>query len=141
MDSEPRDRPRGSSEGCVLSDQHHVLAGGIGAVRIWDAATGQLVRTLHENLFFVLSVAFAPDGRQVLAIDKEGMLHLWDANTGQLLRTIQPHPSDTLGVQSIAFSPDGTQILSGGMDQTVKVWDARTGLLSIPFGALERYPK
>src|SRR5207253_937260 len=41
-----------------------LLTGGFdGKVRLWDFASGQLIRVLGEHEHFVFAVAFAPDGR------------------------------------------------------------------------------
>jgi WD40 repeat protein len=51
-----------------------VTAGGDGTVKIWDAATGALVRELRKGgtrlRYFI--AALSPDGRLVAAIDDEG---------------------------------------------------------------------
>ncbi|NQT21513.1 MAG: hypothetical protein HQ592_17545, partial [Planctomycetes bacterium] len=67
----------------------------------------------------VSSVAFSPDGTQVLTGSKAAKL--WDAATGKCIRTLT---GDTSLVLSVAFSPDGTQVLTGSWDGTAKLWPA-----------------
>jgi uncharacterized caspase-like protein len=97
-------------------------------LKLWDAATGQLLRTFAGHTGWVWSVAFSPDGTRVLSgagflLENQGELKLWDAATGQLLRTFAGH---TGRVISVAFSPDGTRVLSGSADATLKLWDVAT---------------
>ena len=75
-------------------------------VKLWDAATGQLLRTFEGHADVVNSVAFSPDGTRVLSGSDDKTLKLWDAATGQLLRTFEGHTDE---VTSVAFSPDGTR--------------------------------
>src|SRR6202043_835368 len=69
-------------------------------LRLWDAATGQLVR-----IFQGYTATFSPEGARVLSGDIDRTLKLWDAGTGRLLHTFEGH---TDVVYSVAFSPDGT---------------------------------
>ena len=73
---------------------------------------------------YVDSVAFSPDGRQVLSGSSDNTVKLWDTATGREIRTFSGHSED---VSSVAFSPDGRQVLSGSWDNTVKLWDTATG--------------
>src|SRR5262245_61416997 len=61
-------------------------------IKVWDVATGRLVRTIPARTG-VLSVAFSPDGRRILSGEesKQDALKLWDARTGQLLRSLNGH--------------------------------------------------
>jgi WD40 repeat protein len=93
-------------------------------VRLWDAATGAALQTLKGHSAWVTSVAFSPDGNQVVSGSGDQTVRLWDAATGAALRTLEDHSSD---VSSVAFSPDGKQVVSGSRDQTVWLWDAATG--------------
>src|SRR5262245_44542803 len=52
----------------------------------------------------ITSLAFAPDGGQVLSGSKDRTIKLWDIATGQLVRTFEGHQG---GVSSVAFSSDG----------------------------------
>ena len=60
-------------------------------LKLWDAATGQLLRTFEGHTGWVTSVAFSPDGTRVLSGSADNTLKLWDAATGQLLRTFAGH--------------------------------------------------
>ncbi len=102
-----------------------VTAGGDGTVKIWDTASGTLVRELRRDgarLRYFLA-ALSPDGRLVSAIDTRGdVAHVWDAFTGAPIAEIR---NDGLKSPCIAFSPDGRWLATtGGSD--VHVLDTRT---------------
>jgi WD40 repeat protein len=92
--------------------------------RVWDVASGRLVRTLaHDTI--VQAVAFHPAGRLLATAGFDGLIRVWDTQTGRVAVTCQGHPGI---VRCLAFSPDGTRIASGGEDRSVRVWDAATGV-------------
>jgi hypothetical protein len=72
----------------------------------------------------VHSVAFSPNGKQVLSGSYDDTIKLWDIVNGKEIKTFSGHSSL---VFSVAFSPDGNQMLSGSNDKTVKLWDAASG--------------
>jgi WD40 repeat protein len=51
-----------------------------------------------------MSVAFSPDGKQVVSGSDDKTVRLWDAVTGAALQTLEGHSSS---VFSVAFSPGG----------------------------------
>ena len=54
-------------------------------VRLWDTATGVLLKTLEGYTKPINFVAFLPDGKQVVSGSWDKIVRLWDAATGVLL--------------------------------------------------------
>ena len=71
----------------------------------------------------VTSVAFSPDGNQVVATGDNGAVKLWDTAQAES-RDFDGHRGQ---VTSVAFSPDGQQIASGARDKNLILWNTETG--------------
>ena len=129
-----------SNESAVFSaDGRYVLTGGSrfqarpskGYVMLWDAATGELVRTFEGHQYGVTYVAISPTGTHAVSASQEYdkgkdlfELFLWDVSTGEKLRRLEGH---TDWIYSLTFSPDGQRLLSTAADATAIVWDVQTG--------------
>jgi WD40 repeat protein len=90
-------------------------------IKVWDTASGQMLRTLNGHTSRVNSVAFSPDGSRLVSASEDQTIKVWDTASGQELRTLKVRT----GANSVAFSPDGTRLAFGGDDKTVQVFDAR----------------
>src|SRR5262245_36518890 len=101
-----------------------------GAVRLWDAATGQELLNVNGHTGFISSVAFSPDGKRLAIGSSDHTVRLWDAATGQELLTLKERLGYAL---SVAFSPDGKRLATGGVNRTAKLWDAATGQKLLTF--------
>jgi WD40 repeat protein len=88
-------------------------------VHLWDAATGQLVRSLpHSGI--VYSSAFSHDGRLVIGAGGDGTAQVWNADTGDVHHVLRS-PSGQL--RDAAFSADGSRVVAATADGSVVVWD------------------
>jgi WD40 repeat protein len=58
-------------------------------VRLWDAASGDLLRILEGHTYRVGSVAFAPDGQTLASTSWDDTVWLWDVESGDLLLTME----------------------------------------------------
>jgi len=114
----------GCVRGVAFSPDGAFLASADKTVRLWEAATGELVRTLTGHGRKVQAVAFSPDGTLLASAGDDKTVRLWEAATGELVRTLTGHGRK---VQAVAFSPDGTLLASAGHDKTVRLWEAATG--------------
>ncbi len=91
-----------------------------GTVRIWNALTYQLLRTLKPEHEFC-PIAFSPDGG-TLAYGKK----LLDLNTGQIKsELIWKDPYD---VRTLAFTPDGKTLATANQHNKIRLWDIHTGI-------------
>src|SRR6185436_7766403 len=62
------------------------------AVRLWNPATGQLVRTIQAPGFGgVFAVAFSPDGSKIAAGYGDNLVRVWNVASGALLNTLTGH--------------------------------------------------
>lgn len=95
-----------------------------GEVILLDALSGQELLTLKGHTNVVVSVAFSPDGKRLVAASMDGTVKVWDVRAGQELLSFKGHISQ---VTSVAFSSDGQRLASAGADRAAKIWDARTG--------------
>jgi WD40 repeat protein len=90
--------------------------------KLWDAATGDLQRTVTEP-GRLLGLAFAPDGRSlVCAIGKD--VRLYDLRAETPGRVVTSHAFDATAV---AFTPDGGAVISSSHDLTVQRVALATG--------------
>jgi WD40 repeat protein/serine/threonine protein kinase len=93
-------------------------------VKLWDAATGEELKTLVEFSEEVRSIAFSPDGSRIASGHEDNTVKIWNAENGQLLTTLEGHSDSVFGVE---FSPDGTRVASASSDETIRLWDAVSG--------------
>ncbi len=78
-------------------------AGSDRRIRLWEPATGQLLRTMTSNTGEIRDIAFVENNRLDSA-DDLGNLHVWHATQGQLLCTLRSAPQNP--AHHLAVSPD-----------------------------------
>jgi WD40 repeat protein len=118
-------------------------------IRLFDVATGKVVRQLTGHLArtfsaqdnprsafpllvdsvgpgHVTTLAFSPDGQTLASGGWDDTVRLWNVATGKERRRVTAH----LGmVAAVAFSPNGKLLASrGGLDGTLRLWDPETGV-------------
>ncbi len=87
------------------------------AAYLWDAKTGNLVRTITDKETTIAKAYFSPDNKQVLTMGKQ--VAVWDAATGNLLYYLKG--------KNAMYSPSGSKILTYSFTPDIYVYDASTG--------------
>jgi WD40 repeat protein len=91
-------------------------------VRLWDAATGDLLGVL-EHPMGVTALAFGPDGRTLVTGSYDGLVRRWRLEDRTVIATLRGHEGT---VWAVAASPEGW-LASGGEDTTVRLWRTADG--------------
>jgi WD40 repeat protein len=93
-------------------------------VRVWDVATGRLVRAI-DTPAAPSATSFSPDGSRLAigAID-EPVGVVVDVRSGRRLLVLEGHE---FGLNDIDYSPDGRWISTASGDSTARIWDASSG--------------
>jgi WD40 repeat protein/serine/threonine protein kinase len=110
-----------------------------GFVKVWDAKTGQELRSFQAHEDHARHLAFSPDSRRLatgnwgrrLATGGWGAtIKVWDIYNGHLIHTLTKAQGAQSG-GSVAFSPDGRHLACGGGEPDkfgdVTIWDAAAG--------------
>jgi WD40 repeat protein len=100
---------------------------GPGAVRLWDARRGRLLRRMGDPAEQVMAVAISPDGRRMASggtRDTSSAVRLWNSETGEQVWSQADHSADIL---ALAFTPDGSMLATASADGSVKLRDPKTG--------------
>ncbi|KIJ08478.1 hypothetical protein PAXINDRAFT_50146, partial [Paxillus involutus ATCC 200175] len=87
-------------------------------VQIWHSHTSEVV--IPAIAVDAWSLAWTPNGQQLIAGCDNGSIKLFDASTGLLLAEWNGHTSIA---HSIALSRNGKFLASGSFDKTVRLWD------------------
>ncbi|AGA33406.1 WD-repeat protein [Thioalkalivibrio nitratireducens DSM 14787] len=99
---------------------------------MWDAASGERLRTLCGHEGWVLFCAYSPDGARLVSAGGEGTLRVWDAASGACLRVSAIAPAG-----HVVWEPDTQRIIEAGGD--FWRWFSWTGI-DPRSGQITRYP-
>jgi WD40 repeat protein len=108
----------------ALSPDGKTIATGGGDynVKLWDIATGQLLRTFLGHSGGIMDICFSPDGTRLASASEDQHVKLWDVASGLEVLTLRGHDRR---VNAVEFSPNGQWLVSAGLDGRILLWDAR----------------
>jgi WD40 repeat protein len=105
-------------------------------VKVWDPASGTLIRTLVGHGGSVNALAFGPDGRYLVSAGSDGVALVWTA-AGTLVHTLSGNAGP---MNAVAFSPGGRLVATADGGRTVRFWDVGTGAMAGALGQAQVDP-
>ncbi len=94
------------------------------SIRLWEPATGKLLRVLADKVTGLHALAFSPDGRFLAAAwedSGEAGVRVWNRATAKQIHTFAG------GGSCVTFSRKGGKLLSAGSKGDLRCWNASTG--------------
>lgn len=94
-------------------------------VRLWNAATGDEVKTVAtlEDNYYPYWIAVSPDGKSIL-VATYGSVRVIDLATGAETRRLN---APGIALFTMEISPDGKRVAAGADDGRLFIWDFGTG--------------
>jgi len=106
-------------------------------IKLWDATTGDLQKTLVGHLKGIWRIIFSPDSKMIASKSFGDHMKLWDTITGDLHMILTSDtPADPFAFPSkkkqtafgpFEFSPSNKQLLSTYYGKDIGLWDVSTG--------------
>jgi len=87
------------------------------------SAASRALGVLSGHTDIVYSVAFSPNGKQIVTASADNSIRLWDAATARQTAIFR---GSERWFASARFSPDGRRVVAASYDGTARVWDLRT---------------
>ncbi|MGH7174185.1 MAG: sigma-70 family RNA polymerase sigma factor [Gemmataceae bacterium] len=96
-------------------------------LRLWDPATGKVLRDRPGDFGWSPALAVSPDGRLLAAADwLDQQVCVWDTAIGRLLRRL-PLTGEKRYVRNLTFSSDGKTLIASQAKGHLQFWDIASG--------------
>lgn len=119
--------------GAALSrDGRHICTSGDnGRLRVFDAATGELLNDIQAGGSGYVNMAITVNGDYVIASQEERDMHLWGIRTNEY-RVLE---GSGFGMSGVACSPDGRLVFGTSYDGNIYIWRISDGLRLYTYSA------
>ncbi len=102
-------------------DQQLVSAGADRTLKVWNAVSGELVRTLAHHTDAVHALAFRPESTYCASAGADQTVRVWQPAIGRMVRIVRHHDA---AVFAVAWHPQGNHLFSAGEEGIVRIIDA-----------------
>ena len=107
----------------LTPDGRNVVAGSGSEVRVWDAASGQALRSLTLEGGPLHSLLVLPAGLLLVGAERAAIA-AWDLGSARQLRTFERHAGHATAMAAV---PGSRIVVAGGSDRTLRFYDTDSG--------------
>ncbi len=93
-------------------------------VRLWNAETETLHKTLKGHRKPILSLNFSHDGRSIASTSEDKTVRVWNVDTGRRKHTFKTNSEH---LHRVVFSPNGKTLASSSVNGIIHQWDLKKG--------------
>lgn len=120
---------------CSHDGRWIAVAGRESAIRIYDAQTLELLRTLQSPQQRIDGLDFSADDAFLFTGGDQGKLVKWRLSDGKPVWTIEAHSKSIMAVR---VSPDGDHVATSAADALIRLWNVQDGSLDGELAGQER---
>lgn len=93
-------------------------------LKIWNTATGELVKSIRKHTDWITALDLSPDGVLLASGDRNGGVWVWESETGNEFHTLRGHQA---AITAAAFRADSNLLATSSEDGTVRIWEMNGG--------------
>ena len=121
-----------------------------GELVILDLDTMQVARRLSAHTALIYSLAFSPDGGQIISSGQDCLVRLWDAHSGLFLHPFEQTSVDAIGegwtesrifLYNLNFVPGRNQVIGYGSWGTAVSWNTNSGATQYVITSIPSYTR
>jgi WD40 repeat protein len=106
-----------SSSRVITGADDHLL-------KVWDARTGFLERTLRGHDGDVIDVVFLPGSDLMVSAANDSTVRMWNVATGEAIALLNPRWTRDVNSVAVSPCPDRPYVATGGTNGAVRLWRA-----------------
>jgi WD40 repeat protein len=116
-----------------VGDGKHLLSWSTSDLRLWDSASGKLLKRADQKLVGGIKLAAASaDGKVIAWVAEEGKIRLWDVEAWETLQKVKPLAEPTPPIAELAVSPGGRMVAARLKDvHGILLWETEKGRFRI----------
>jgi WD40 repeat protein len=114
-----------SPDGKIIAVANAKVEGEDATIKLWDAQTHGLIKTIPAHKDWIQTIAFSPDGQRLASGSRDKTIKIWDLIGDECLELLDGNADQ---VWTLAFSDDGKILASSGENSIIRLWDTVKGI-------------
>lgn len=105
-------------------------------VKVFEVATGKLVRSFEGHTQHVLDVGWKPDGKMIVSVGADDLIKTWDLEKGEQIKSFGNQKKQ---LTKLAFKGKTSEILVTSGDHNARTWNIDSGSAGMSFSGATDY--